>query len=269
MELLKLIKELTPSELEKATQLLKTLKEANSDLNQNLFFIKNKEEEQPLKYNLEIFKNLPENIEEKYFEKHLYNNETFFGTISNLCSISNIATELTRWLSISNDSNTADRIPLLVRKINHSIKIIEEIHHTSNTEQLDPTNTEQFKPLVEITRPNHTFSFKALALYLILIRQRLIHLFNRVTLDKITVTSSSLFPESMVVTRTTTSYLEDKPYMTSILTDDFGTTKGNSFKDDLIWYITTEFIPSIIAKISNLTFQWTDIWKSDEDEEDD
>jgi len=267
MELLKLIKELTPSELEKATQLLKTLKEANSDLNQDLFFIKSKEEKQPLKHNLEIFKNLPSNIEEKYFEKHHYNNQAFFDTISNLCSLLNIATELTRWLSISNISNAADNIPLLVKKINHIIKTIEDIHHTDNTEQLDPTDTEQFKPLIEITKPNHTISFKALALYLILIKQRLIHLFSRVTLDEITVTSVSIFPQSMVVTRTTTSYLEDAPYTTSVLIDDFGTTKDNSFKHDLIWYITTEFIPSVNAHISALTFQWADIWKPDEDED--
>lgn len=268
MELLKLIKEFTPSELEKATQFLKTIKEANSDLNQNLFFAKNKEEKQPLEHNLEIFKSLPTNIEEKYFEKHHYNNQAFFDTISNLCTLSSIATELTRWLSISNDSNTADRIPLLVRKINHIIKTIEDIHHTDNTEQLDPINTEQFKPLVEITRPNNTLSFKSLALYLILIKQRLTHLFSRVTLDKITVTSVSVFPQSMVVTRTTTSYLEDAPYTTSVLTDDFGTTKDNSFKHDLIWYITTEFIPAINSHIGTLTFQWAEIWKPDEDEED-
>lgn len=268
MELLKLIKELTPSELEKATQLLKTLKEANSDLNQDLFSIKNKEE-QPLEHNLKIFKNLPENIDEKYFEKHHYSNQVFFDTISNLCTLSSIATELTRWLSISNDRNTADAIPLLVRKINHHIKIIEDIHNTNHTKWLYPTNTEQFKSLIEITKPNNTLSFKALALYLILIKQRLTHLFNRVTLDQITVTSSSLFPKSMVVRRTTTSYLEDEPYSTSVLIDEFGTTKDNSFKHDLIWYITTEFIPSVNAKISTLTFQWADIWKLDENEEDD
>ena len=186
----------------------------------------------------------------------------------NLCTLSSIATELMRWLSISNDRNTADRIPLLVRKINNHIKIIEDIHNTNHNKWLDQTNTEQFKPLIEITRPNNTLSFKALALYLILIKQRLIHLFNRVTLDQITVTSSSLFPKSMVVRKTTTSYLKDEPYATSVLIDEFGTTKDNSFKDDLIWYITTEFIPSVNSKISNLTFQWADIWKPDEDEED-
>ena len=268
MELLKLIKEFTPSELEKATQFLKTIKEANSDLNQNLFFAKSKEEKQPLEHNLEIFKSLPTNIEEKYFEKHNYSNQAFFDTISNLCTLSSIAAELTRWLSVSNDSNTADRIPLLVRKINHIIKTIEDIHHTDNTEQLDPTNAEQFKPLFDTTKINQPINLQSLALYLILIKQRLTHLFSRITLDKISVTSVSIFPQSMVITRTTTSYLEDAPYSTSVLTDDFGTTKDNSFKHDLIWYVTTEFIPAINSRIGTLTFQWADIWKPDEDEED-
>lgn len=269
-ELLNLIEELTPTELSKTTQLLKLIKEKKNDfakINQE----RKEDAEKDLKYNLKLLQSLPYNIEEDYFKYHQFRKKDFYDTILRLNSLSNCLLELTNLLANSSDENTRDELPLLSQKINFAIDQIENTHNTSKWTGLDPTEPNHFNSLIETTNVIQTLNWRALALYLVLIKQRLTNIFNQVTLDKITATQASISKYSLVIKRTETSYLKGSHFCSSVEVDEFGTTKDRSFKEDLIRYLTTELIPSINNHISTLTFNWTDQWliEDDEDEDDD
>ena len=267
-ELLNLIEELTPTELSKATQLLKLIKEKKNDFTK-LNKERKEDAEKDIKYNLKVLQSLPYNIEEDYFQKHQFRKQDFYNTILRLNSLSNCLLELTNLLANSSDETTKKELPLLSKKINFAIEQIENTHHTINWVPLDPTEPNHFNSLIETTNVIQTLNWRALALYLVLIKQRLTHLFNQVTLDKITATQASISKYSLVIRRTETSYLKGTHFCSSVVVDEFGTTKDHDFKEDLISYLTTELIPSINNHISTLTFNWTDQWPTEDDEDED
>lgn len=264
-ELLNFLDKLKPTELSKVTQLLKLIEEKKND------FVKlNKERKEDtkkgLEYNLKLLQTLPYNIKDNYYRKHQFRKQDFYNTILQLTSLSNYFLELTRLLEISNDENIKNKLQQLSEKINFTIKQIENTHNTHNWIGLDPTEPNCFNSLIEIIRPTDTINYRALALYLVLTKQRLSHLFNRVTIDKITTTQP---PFSLVIKQTVINYLKDIPYCTSVVVDEFGTIKDHSFREDLIQYLIKEIIPLINNIISDLTFFWTDQYPIEIENEDD